>query len=222
LKRRPASALTLTLQQAAQASKSLVLAELLRGRRSVRRYAEREVPRELIRAVLDSARWAPSPHNSQPWRFAVLRSLAARERLALALGERWRTDLSADGMPKDQINRLIGRSRERIVGAPVAIVIALTWADLDSYPDQRRQAAERLMAAHSLGSAAQNMMLTAHASGLVTCWMCAPLFCPEVVRDALGLPLDVVPQALITLGYAAVDPPERERRPLEELVLLDA
>jgi F420 biosynthesis protein FbiB-like protein len=199
-----------------------MVAQLLRGRRSVRRYTAREVPRAVIRAALEAARWAPSPHNSQPWRFAVLSSPAARQRLATALGERWRADLAADGMPAEQIDRLIGRSRERIGGAPVAIVIALTWADLDVYPDEQRQAAELLMAAHSLGAAAQNIMLTAHAHGLVTCWMCAPLFCPEVVRDALDLPPDVVPQALITMGYPAVQQPVRERRPLDDLILLDA
>ena len=203
------------------AGQAALLAELLRGRRSVRRYVDREVPRQAIRSVLESARWAPSPHNSQPWRFAVLRSAGARERLANALGERWRADLAADGMPAEQIDKLIGRSRERIGGAPVALIISLTWADLDTYPDDKRQQAEHLMAAHSLGAAAQNIMLTAHAHGLASCWMCAPLFCPGVVREALELPAEVVPQALITLGYGALEPPVRERRPLEELVLLD-
>ena len=42
-----------------------------------------------------------------------------------------------------------------------------------------------------------------------------------VVREALALPAEVIPQALITLGYGALEPPVRERRPLEELVLLD-
>ena len=203
------------------ARQAALLAELLRGRRSVRRYVDREVPRQAIRSVLESARWAPSPHNSQPWRFAVLRSASARERLANALGERWRADLAADGMPAEQIDKLIGRSRERIGGAPVSLIISLTWADLDTYPDDKRQQAEYLMAAHSLGAAAQNIMLTAHAHGLASCWMCAPLFCPAVVREALELPAEVVPQALITLGYGALEPPVRERRPLEELVLLD-
>src|SRR5205085_4393611 len=131
----------------------------------------------------------------QPWRFVVLSSLASRQRLATALGERWRADLADDGMPAEQIDRLIGRSRERIGGAPLVLIISLTWADLDVYPDEQRQEAERLMAAHSLGAAAQNMMLTAHAHGLASCWMCAPLFCPAVVRDALELPPSVIPQA---------------------------
>ena len=198
-----------------------ILAELLRSRRSVRRYADRAVPDEVVREALEAARWAPSPHNSQPWRFAVLRRREVRERFAARMGERWRADLAADGMPAEEIERLVGKSRERIAGAPLAIIIGLTFADLDSYPDEQRQEAERLMAAHSLGAAAQNIMLTAHAHGVVSCWMCAPLFCPSVVREALDLPGEVVPQALITMGYPAVDQPVRERRPLDELILLD-
>jgi F420 biosynthesis protein FbiB-like protein len=202
-------------------SPAVVLAALLRGRRSVRRYLEREVPRSALEAVLESIRWAPSPHNSQPWRAALLRSPAARARLARALGERWRADLTADGLPAEEIDRLIGRSRERIGGAPAALVLGLTLADLDSYPDPARQQAEFLMAAHSLGAAAQNVMLTAQAYGLASCWMCAPLFCPEVVREALALPSEVIPQALITLGYPALEPPPRQKKPLDQIVLLD-
>jgi hypothetical protein len=50
--------------------------------------------------------------------------------------------------------------------------------------------------------------------------MCAPLFCPEKVTEALGLDHGLVPQALLTLGFAAGDPPKRRgRRPLDELVV---
>lgn len=209
------------MQTPLTASSPAALADLLRARRSVRRYLEREVPRQALDALLESIRWAPSPHNSQPWRVALLRSPAARQHLARALGERWRADLTADGLPTDEIDRLIGRSRERIEGAPAALVLGLTLRDLDSYPDQHRQQAELLMAAHSLGAAAQNILLTARAYGLAACWMCAPLFCPEVVREALELPADVIPQALLTLGYPAVEPPPRPKRPLAEIVLLD-
>jgi coenzyme F420-0:L-glutamate ligase / coenzyme F420-1:gamma-L-glutamate ligase len=50
--------------------------------------------------------------------------------------------------------------------------------------------------------------------------MCAPLFCPEKVVEALGLDARLVPHALLTLGYAEGDPPKRRsRRPLDELVV---
>jgi len=66
--------------------------------------------------------------------------------------------------------------------------------------------------------AGQNLLLAAHHAGLGACWMCAPLFCPDVVRDALNLPDHWQPQALITLGYPA-ETRQRERRHIEENTL---
>lgn len=90
-------------------------------------------------------------------------------------------------------------------------------ADMDSYPDQRRQQHEWLMAAQSVAMAGQNLLLAAHALGLGGCWLCAPLFCPEVVRQTLALPADWQPQGLVTLGYPA-GVPTKTRRPLPEVV----
>jgi len=74
------------------------------------------------------------------------------------------------------------------------------------------------MAVQSAAMAGQNLMLAAHAAGLAACWMCAPLFCPEVAREALGLPADWQPQGLITLGYAAAPGKRRPRKPLNEVL----
>ncbi|MBA2448771.1 MAG: nitroreductase family protein, partial [Chloroflexi bacterium] len=68
--------------------------------------------------------------------------------------------------------------------------------------------------------ALQNLMLAAHARGLASCWMCAPVFCPEVVRDALDLGAELIPHALLTIGYGARPPPERERPGIEQIVTL--
>jgi F420 biosynthesis protein FbiB-like protein len=121
-------------------------------------------------------------------------------------------------MSAEAIERELRISRRRITEAPVVIVACLVDEGLDQYPDPKRQLAEQLMAAHSLGAAVQNVMVGAYTRGLATCWMCAPLFCPDVVVDALGLPSDFKPQGLITLGYAEAWPDARERRLMPELV----
>ncbi|MEN9938972.1 MAG: hypothetical protein RLZZ387_5551 [Chloroflexota bacterium] len=196
------------------------LPDIIRGRRSVRRYQDRPVAREQILAVLEAARWAPSPHGRQPWRFAVVTRPEVKQALAGAMGEEWRRQLALDGQDEAAIERRAGISRQRILSAPALIVPCLYLADLDAYPDAARQAAEATMAVQSLGCAVQNMLLAAYELGLDTGWMCAPLFCPETVVAALGLDPALTPQALITLGYAAADPVRRERRPLDELVVL--
>jgi F420 biosynthesis protein FbiB-like protein len=182
---------------------------LLFGRRSVRQYRPDDVPRSLLERVLAAATCAPAPHHSAPWRFVVLTRPEARGRLADGMGAAWRRDLTADGVPSERVEALVARSRERLLGAPALVVICLTEERFDRYPDARRQLAEQLMFAHSVGAALQNAMLAAHAAGLASCWMCAPLFCPETVTACLGLDERLRPQALLTLGYAAEPPPPR-------------
>src|SRR4051795_4474410 len=116
------------------------LLELIKGRRSIRRYEPRAVPRALVRELLDAASFAPSPHNRQPWRFAVLTEPPAKERLADAMGARLRADRTRDGDPPDAIDADGARSRARICDAPVAVLAALTMADMDLYEDPARSA----------------------------------------------------------------------------------
>jgi F420 biosynthesis protein FbiB-like protein len=193
--------------------------DTIRGRRSVRRYLEREVPRALILELLEAARWAPSPHGRQPWRFVVLTQAAPKLRLADAMGDEWRRQLAFDGQDLATIELRRHKSHERIVKAPAIIIPCLYLGDLDVYPDADRNAAEATMAIQSLGCAVQNMLLTAYSQGLDGGWMCAPLFCPQVVAAALDIDPALTPHALITLGYAAADPVRRKRLPLEQLIV---
>jgi F420 biosynthesis protein FbiB-like protein len=195
------------------------LNEAIRGRRSVRKYQDRPVPRELIEQVLEAGRWAPSPHGRQPWRFVVLTRAEPKLRLADAMGDEWRRQLAMDGQDAATIELRRAKSHERILRAPAIVIPCLYLAELDKYPDADRDAAETIMAIQSLGCAVQNMLLMAYSLGLDGGWMCAPLFCPEVVVAALDLDPALAPHALITLGYAAADPVRRPRKPLGELVV---
>ena len=194
------------------------LSALLQSRRSVRKYQARPVSRELIEQILEAARWAPSPHGRQPWRFVVLTRQEVKIQLAEHMGDTWRQNLEMDGQDAEIVNIRMEKSRQRIQDAPVIIIPCLYLEDLDHYPDERRQADEKTMAIQSIGAAIQNMLLMAYDLGLDTGWMCAPLFCPEVVCEALNLDTRLIPQALITIGYAAADPQRRERLPLSSLI----
>jgi F420 biosynthesis protein FbiB-like protein len=176
------------------------LLDLIKSRRSIRRYTQQEIPKETILRLLEAARWAPSAHNRQPWRFAILTNQADKEKLAKAMGERLRADRLADGDEPADVNRDVARSHARLTHAPVLIIVCLSMVDMDIYPDQIRQQNEWIMAVQSTAMAAQNLLLMAHAEGLAACWMCAPLFVPDVVKQAVDLPTDWQPQGVITLG----------------------
>jgi coenzyme F420-0:L-glutamate ligase/coenzyme F420-1:gamma-L-glutamate ligase len=200
--------------------RNLQLTQLMRERRSVRRLKPDPVPDDLIFEILESGRWAPSPHGTQPWRFAVLKDRAVRERLTAAMANTWQHNLAMDGQDPDVVASRLTGSHRRMLEAPVLILISLYTEDLDRYPDSERQESETTMAIQSLGACIQNMLLTTYQVGLDAGWMCAPLFCPEVVRDSLELPTSHVPHALIPIGYVDAEPKRRPRRPLDELITL--
>lgn len=189
------------------------------SRRSVRRFLPDPVERSLLERVLEAAQWAPSAHNRQPWRFAVLTSEAARVKLGEAMGADFRRDLLASGLPLLEVEQQVERSCRRIREAPAAVLLCLEMTEMDTYPDRRRQEAEYLMAVQSAAMAGENLLLAAHTLGLGGVWVCAPLFAQETARAALGLPLDWQPQGLILLGYPAKFPEARPRRPLNDTAL---
>ena len=191
--------------------------KILFERRSIRRYRPEPVPRVMLEQLLTAAIWAPSAHNRQPWRFAVIEGQGLKEQLAQAMGDRLGADLTADGAPEAVIEKDVSRSYSRITQAPALILTALTMADMDVYPDERRQHKEWQMAVQSTAMAGQNLLLAAHMLGLGACWMCAPLFCPDLVREVLALPADWQAQGLVTVGFPA-EQREIGRLPLSSAV----
>jgi F420 biosynthesis protein FbiB-like protein len=190
------------------------LRRVIYGRRSIRRYSSRPIPQELLVSLLEAASWAPSAHNRQPWRFCVVTSTEGKARLGAAMGEQWRADLSADKADPEFIERRVAISHARMTGAAALVIASLTMSDMDRYPDPGRAQAEWTMAVQSVALACQNLLLAAEAQGVGACWMCAPLFVPELVRRIMELPSDWEPQALITLGYPA-ESKQKERAPLD-------
>ncbi len=195
------------------------LATLLRSRRSVRSYKQRPVERKQLEQIVEAARWAPSPHGRQPWRFVVLTRQEPKQVLADSMGQTWQRTLEMDGQDTAIINMRREKAHQRVLNAPAIIIPCLYLEDLDTYPDEQRQADEKTMAVQSIGAAIQNMLLMTYDLGLDAGWMCAPLFCPDVVCEALELDTHLIPQALITVGYVAADPKRRERLPLDSLIV---
>ena len=190
-------------------------------RRSIRQFDGRPVAPDLIERLLRAACSAPAPHHTRPWRFVVLETEASRQRLAGAMAAAWRRDLERDGIAAEKIGTLLARSRRQIADAPALLLGCLVADGLRSWPDERRRGAEWSMAVQSMGCALANIMVAAHAEGLASYWLSAPLFCAAAVREALDLPPEYEAQALVAIGYAANDytpraRPEAELPPLTQ------
>jgi F420 biosynthesis protein FbiB-like protein len=191
--------------------------EWMRTRRSIRRFLPRVVEPDLIRTILQAATWAPSAHHRQPWRFVVLSTPESRQTLANAMNVDFRRDLQSDGLSSEQVESQIERSRQRILEAPVAILLCLDGDVGDVYPDARRLYAETMMGVQGVAMAGENLLLAAHNFGLGGVWICAPLFAQDTVRRTLNLSETWQPQGLVLLGYPARIPEQRPRRSLDEI-----
>jgi F420 biosynthesis protein FbiB-like protein len=192
---------------------------LIRSRRSVRRFTGQAVSRATIQRILQTASHAPSAHNRQPWRFAVLAKPASKADLATAMAVDYRRDLAADGLPGGEVEARLDRSGNRIKQAPVVVVLCMDTSEMDTYPDARRAEAEHVMAIQSTANSALALLLAVHAEGLGAAWSCAPLFAAAAVKAALNLPSGWEPQALFLIGHPAEKPKPRARKPLQDIVI---
>lgn len=164
--------------------------EAIKGRRSVRAFESREVSLEIVKKLIDAARWAPSAGNIQPWEFIVVQNRETKSALA-----------------KAALNQTF------IEEAPVVIVVCAD-ENRSSYGYGLR--GKTLYCLQDTAAATQNILLAAHSFGLGTCWVGA--FREEAVREVLKIPNGVRPVALIPVGFPAESPSPRDKRHINDII----
>lgn len=170
------------------------LEQVIRERRSVRKYKSDPVPEEKLKKILDAARLAPSWSNQQCWQFIVVRDPERKKELAAS-------------MPS-------GNPAVRAVGetAPVTIVLCAN-------PNESGHQDGKGYYLLDAGLAMQQLMLAAHAEGLGTCWVA--WFDEARARKACAVPEEYRVVALSPLGFAEKQPSERPRKDLKEIVFAE-
>ena len=165
--------------------------DVIKNRRSVRKYKKDPIPEEALLRVLEAARLAPSGKNFQPWKFIIVKDKLIKEALARA---------SADQF--------------FIAEAPV-IIVGL------GFPDESYARMGRYMKSWAVDVtiALDHLMLQAQEEGLGTCWIGS--FEEEEVKEILNVPEGVKVLALTPLGYPRVVPPFRGRKSLDEIISYD-
>ena len=190
----------------------------LRSRRSIRRFKPDPVPRDCLQRILETATYAPSAHNLQPWRFAIITSSATKSQLAEAITARFRQDSLIEGVSEADIQARVERTIRRADQAPVIVILCRDIAQVKPQPDFFLQQKEAMMGSQSVALAGLQILLAAHAEGLGGTWICWPLFTPEETRHALGLADNWEPQGMLFLGYPDETPEIPERIPTQEVV----
>ena len=181
--------------------------EAISRRRSIRRFKDTPVPRELVEKVLATAVLAPSGKNAQPWRFVVLEG-AACVKLARLMVE-GAAFFEARGDKSGSC-----RNTARIVEqAPVTILVFNPAHEHEGIIIDH--VVYNAVDIQSIGGMVQTMLLTAEDLGLGSLWICDILFGYPLIRDWLGRKDEMV--TAVSLGYADETPPARPRTPWQEI-----
>lgn len=167
--------------------------QVIRDRRSIRKYKETPVERAKIEQILDAARLAPSWKNSQCWRFLVLMEADKKARLLGAF-------------PDDN------PGKKAIAMAPVVIL-----ACADPAESEVENGIDYFVADTAI--AFEHLCLAAHAMGLGTCWM--GWYDENRIKQALSIPPEIRIVGLTPLGYPDQEPKARPRKGLSEIVSFD-
>jgi coenzyme F420-0:L-glutamate ligase / coenzyme F420-1:gamma-L-glutamate ligase len=190
----------------------------LRSRRTIRHFKSDLVPVEIIQRILETASYAPSAHNLQPWRFVVLTGKEGKMRMAEAVASKLRKDMKSDGIPEPDIQARVAKTIHRTGEAPVIIFLCRDKTKVKPQSDKVRELAEVLMGTQSVALAGLQLLLAAHAEGLGSNWICWPIFAPAETSLALGLDSNWEPQGMIFLGYPAETPQMPPRMNLGEAI----
>ncbi|MFB9372300.1 coenzyme F420-0:L-glutamate ligase [Kitasatospora albolonga] len=191
---------------------SEALREAVTLRRTVRSFTAEPVDPEAVRRAVAAAVTAPAPHHTTPWRFVLVETAEARERLLDAMLAAWRHDLAElDGWDEAKIARRTARGNV-LRAAPYLVVPCLVTDGSHDYPDARRAAAEREMFVVAMGAAVQNLLVTLAGEGYGSAWVSSTMFCRDTVREVLDLPDGWDPMGAVAVGRPAEEPRARQAR----------
>jgi nitroreductase len=209
---------------------------VIRGRRSIRRFKPDPVPLELVREILDEARWSPSWANTQAWSVYVVtgeslerlkgagKTLTAREAPAgpdFRMPREWPPHLAARTKQLLELRTAFAPGESsglaqglagigECFGAPCMLFFAV------------EEGLESDYVLFDNGLLVQSVCLAAHDKGLGTCIMAMAVRDPDTLRELLPHSNDSRFVIGVALGYPDEEAPinrfERQRVPLEEFV----
>lgn len=201
--------------------------ECLNTRKTIRKYSDYIPTDDEIKRIINSARLAPAAMNTQNWKFLAIFNKDIKHKMADAVLNKY-----------DEITSRIDEDTARAVSsykahstffetAPAIIVCIETNAPsfMGGVLEKANYSKEEISKMRpdsyllSMGGAVENMSLAAHALGLSSCWMVAPVLAEKAFKEILNLKEDDKIVTILTIGKPYADNPNRApKKPLEEVM----
>jgi len=206
--------------------------ELVKRRRSIRKFKPNPIPDEYVDKIIEVARWAPSGLNSQPWDFVIVRKQELKDRIAQIIKENFDVLLD-EGHRGVDLTKLSPSDRMDLTtpinvsyrNAPVFIIL---FGDIRTkvalpIPVQSNEDLFLNVYISSLASAFLYMHLAATALGLASQWLTAVRLPPvqSVMKELLGIPGEMEAYDMMVVGYPDAEPRPKLLRSKEKMVHYD-
>ena len=189
----------------------------IKDRRSIRKYQNKDVPRNMIEEIIQAGMLAPSSKNRQPWEFVVVTDAAKADML----------EAMQKGLEREKASPILPNSAKHIKAAeytvsimeqaPVVILIVNPLGMAIDKPITPEDRIYEICNAQSIGAAIENMTLTATELGLGSLWVCDTYFVYRELKDWLHTDRELF--ASLVVGYADVAPSARPRKPIDAAVI---
>jgi len=200
------------------------LLDLLKKRRSIRKFKPDPVPDEYVDKIIEAARWAPSGANSQPWQFIVIKKKDLREKI-FELHNQGQVEVRKMEALRDDEELRFNFGPRSFDVAPVFILLLGDTRTQKGLPMMRRydETQGRLAFISGLASAFLYMHLAATTLGLGSQWVSAAstAYGNCLIKNLLEIPEEMVIYDMMALGYPAAPHRPRPLREKEEMIHFD-
>ncbi|MFC2013677.1 nitroreductase family protein [Chloroflexota bacterium] len=203
------------------------LIELVKKRRTVRKFKPDPIPDDYVGKIIEAACWAPSGANSQPWEFIVVKKQHVKDCIVKIC---WESDTEAHRIELTRERELIfpayAKPRQQPWGfanSPVFIILCGDPRTKDAYPLSANLHCGQSIFTSSLANAFLYMNLAAATLGLGAQWVTviARPYVQSLVKDLLGVPRELEFYDMMAVGYPASEPKPRLVRAKEETIHYD-
>jgi nitroreductase len=166
------------------------------------------VPDEVLERALAAGIWAPNHHGTQPWRFTVLGPQTRAALADIAADTRARPALLPD-INIATVERIRDGARRKVLSKPAIVAVSYVVSE-----DEEQRLEDFAATCCSI----QNIQLAAWAQGLGVQWSTSAVIYEPGIYELLGIPAQseqII--SLLYMGFPAVVPPHRHRKPLAEV-----
>jgi nitroreductase len=206
------------------------LLELVKNRRSIRRFKPDPIPDEYIDKIIEVARWAPSGFNQQPWEFVVIKKPELRSQIVayckeqLLLGHKMNATDNPDQGIADPVQHTDGEGGKFHI-APVLILLLGDNRTMEGLPSAAKHGTDYLNNTFraSLTCSFLYLQLAASTLGVASQWLSSTQtpYVNFMIKELLGIPKYLTVYNMMALGYPAAQPKSRIVRSREQMVHYD-